>query len=63
MTPIAANAISMTPLDYVRIASHHAEFGPLPEVQRIDAVQGMVPGQTVVQSGQANQLYPNSVGG
>lgn len=62
LTPVAANATSMTPLDYVRIAAHHAVSGPLPEVQRIAAVQGMT-GQTVVQSGPANQLYPDSVGG
>jgi hypothetical protein len=62
LAPVAANAATMTPLDYVRIATHEAISGPMPEVQHIaTTTQGT--GQTVVLSGGVNQLYPDSVGG
>lgn len=68
LAPIAANATTLTPLDYVRIATHQAMSGPLPEVQHIatnsDAASAHgLAGQTVVQSGPVNQQYPESVGG
>lgn len=65
LTPIAANATTMTPLDYVRIAAHKAMSGPLPEIQNIavDANTATVHDQTIVQSGPTNQMYPDSVGG
>ena len=61
LAPVAANAATMTSLDYVRIAAHEAISGPMPEVQHIATTQGT--GQTVVLSGGVNQLYPDSVGG
>jgi hypothetical protein len=60
LTPIAANATTMTPLDYVRVAAHKAMSGPLPEIQNI-AVDAH--DQILVQSGATNQMYPDSVGG
>jgi len=65
LAPIAANATTMTPLDYVRVAAHKAMSGPLPEIQNIavNANAATVHNQTLVQSGATNQLYPDSVGG
>jgi hypothetical protein len=68
LMPIAANATTMTPLDYVRIAAHKAMSGPLPELQNnvVDANAATVHkvrDQVIVQSGATNQLYPESVGG
>jgi hypothetical protein len=62
LTPLAANATTMTPLDHVRIEARKAVSGPLPEVQRIADVAAMQ-GQTNVLSGPTNQLYPESTGG
>ena len=68
LAPIAANATSVTPLHHVQIAAHKAVTGPLPEVQHVAAnfdaaaTQGLM-GQTIVQSGPANQMYPDSLGG
>jgi hypothetical protein len=67
-TPIAANATIVTPLAYVQIAAHQAIAGPLPEVQHVSAnstaatASGPM-GQGIVQSGSANQKYPDSFGG
>jgi hypothetical protein len=70
LTPIAANATIMTPLQHVQIEAHKAVSGPLPEVQTGPANQ-MYPDsltyrpveQTIVQSGTVNQMYPDSIGG
>ena len=37
LTPIAANATTMTPLNHVQIEAHKAISGPLPEVQHVAA--------------------------
>ena len=68
LTPIAANATTLSPLDHVHIAAHKALSGPMPEVQYIApdskaTTAQRTADQTVVQSGPANQLYPDSVGG
>jgi hypothetical protein len=60
--PIAANATTMTPLHQVQIVEtvvHQALSGPMPEVQRVAAMQG----QVIVHSGATNQRYPDSLGG
>ena len=57
--PIAANATTMTPLHQVQIVAHKALSGPMPEVQRVAAMQG----QVIVLSGATNQRYPDSLGG
>ena len=68
LAPIAANATTRTPLNQVQIAAHKAVTGPLPEVQNVAAnfdtaaAQGLI-GQTIVQSGPTNQMYPASFGG
>jgi hypothetical protein len=68
LAPIAANATTMTPLNQVQIAVHKAVTGPLPEVQHVAAnyeaaaAQGLI-GQTIVQSGPTNQMYPDPLGG
>ena len=75
LTPIAAHAMTVTPLNYVQIAAHRAISGPLPQVQHISANsdaataqelmwQSVVQnGQNIVQSGPANQKYPDAFGG
>jgi hypothetical protein len=67
LTPIAANAATMTSLDYVRVAAHQAISGPLPEVQHVAACDvAAAPRGThrsAVVSGWTNQLYPESLGG
>jgi hypothetical protein len=66
LTPVAANATIMTPLDHVQVETHKAISGPVPVVQRIDydASQALAPqGQTIVHSGTNAQMYPESVGG
>jgi hypothetical protein len=66
LTPIAANATTMTPLNRVQIEAHKAVSGPLPIVQRInyDALQAQAPqDQTIVHSGTNAQMFPDSVGG
>jgi hypothetical protein len=57
LMPIAANATTMSSVDYVRIAAHNA-------VAACDAAATprLAPQQAVV-SGWMNQLYPDSVGG
>jgi hypothetical protein len=68
LAPIAADAATMTSLDYVRIATHKAISGPLPEVQHVASCNAAVSQTTndiVVSSGDwwANQRYPESFGG
>jgi hypothetical protein len=66
LTPVAANAAIMTPLNRVQIEAHRAVSVPLPVVQRInfDASQAQVPqDQTIVHSGTNAQMFPDSVGG
>jgi hypothetical protein len=66
LTPVAANATIMTPLNRVQIEAHKAISGPLPVVQRInfDASQAQAPqDQTIVHSGTNAQMFPDSVGG
>ena len=66
LTPVAANAAIMTPLNRVQIEAHKAISGPVPVVQSIDydASQAQAPqDQTVVHSGTNAQMYPESVGG
>jgi hypothetical protein len=67
LAPIAANATTMTSLDYVRIAAHNAISGPLLQVQHAAACDAAaaprVTRQSAVVSGWTNQLYPDSVGG
>jgi hypothetical protein len=66
LTPVAANATIMTPLNRVQIEAHKAISGPLPVVQRInfDASQAQAPqDQTIVRSGTNAQMFPDSVGG
>lgn len=66
LTPIAANAMTMTPLGHVQVDAYRVLSGPLPEVQNIAAnaatAQGLMD-QTIVQSGATAQLYPDAVGG
>ena len=59
LLPIAANAITMTPLHQVQIVAHKTLSGPMPEVQPVTAMHG----QVIVQSGATYQLYPDSFGG
>jgi hypothetical protein len=66
LTPVAANAAIMAPLNNVQIEAHKAASGPLPVVQRInfDTSQAQAPqGQTIVHSGTNAQMFPDSVGG
>ena len=66
LTPVAANAAIMTPLNRVQIEAHKAVSGPSPVVQRInyDASQVQAPqDQTIVHSGPLNQKYHDSQGG
>ena len=63
LTPIAANATIMTPLHHVQIEAHRAISGPLPEVQHVATHSDAAKGQTIVQSGPANQMYPDPLGG
>jgi hypothetical protein len=66
LTPVAANAGIMTPLNRVQIEAHKAVSGPLPVVQRInyDASQAQAPQhQTIVHSGTNAQRFPVSDGG
>ena len=60
--PMAANATIATPLSQVQIVTHKAISGPLPEVQHVAATYGLM-GQTIVQSGAADQRYAESSGG
>lgn len=65
LTPIAANATIVTPLNYVQVQAHKAMSGPLPEIQHLasaDAAHGLK-GQTIVRSGAADQRYPDFLGG
>jgi hypothetical protein len=59
LLPIAANATTMTPLHQVQIVAHKALSGPMPEIQRVAAMQG----QVIVHSGATNQRYQDSFGG
>jgi hypothetical protein len=63
LTPLAANATIMTPLDHVQIEAHKAIHGPLPDVQHVATHSDAAKGQTIVQSGPADQMYPDSLGG
>ena len=75
LIPIAASATTMSPLSYVQSAAHKAMSGPLPEVQKIavNADAATAPGltrqnfvqngQVIVQSGPADQKYPDAFGG
>jgi hypothetical protein len=66
LTPVAANATIMPPLNRVQIETHKAISGPLPIVQRInfDTSQTQAPqDQTIVHSGTNAQRFPDSVGG
>jgi hypothetical protein len=68
LTPVAANATTMTPLNHVQIEAHKAVSGPLPMVQRIadnfDAAPAQVLlNQTIVHNGATAQMFPASVGG
>jgi hypothetical protein len=66
LTPVAANATIMTPLNLVQIEAHKAVSGSLPVVRRInfDVSQAQAPqDQTIVHSGLNAQMLPDSVGG
>jgi hypothetical protein len=67
LTPIAANATTLTSLDYARSVAHMYISGPLPEVQHVVACNA-APAQTtndaiVTSGGWRNQRYPESFGG
>jgi hypothetical protein len=75
LTPIASNHVTISSLDYVKIAAHRAMSGPLPEVQHVSArfdaptaqllmAQAILQNDApVVQSAPSNQRYPDSLGG
>ena len=68
LTPLAANATTMTPLDHVQIEAHKAISETLPTVQRIadnfaSAPAQMLLNQTVVYSGATAQMFPVADGG
>ena len=68
LTPVAANATTMTPLNHVQVEVHKAVAGPLPMIQRIVDYFDAVPAQTllnqtIVHSGATAQMFPVADGG
>jgi hypothetical protein len=68
LTPIAANAATLTSLDYAGTVAHKAISGPLPDVQHVVACNAATARQTtndtvVTSGGWGNQRYRESFGG
>jgi hypothetical protein len=62
LIPLAANATTATPLNQTHQA-HKAVSSALPKVQIVAAAVRRDTTQDLVQTGSANQKYPDSIGG
>jgi hypothetical protein len=68
LTPIAANATTLTSLDHARTAAHTGISSPPPDVQdvaacNVDSARQTTNDAVVTSGGWSNQRWPESFGG